>query len=61
MSMTANRRRVYQRSWFKREAKIDIRKRRKEYNRKIRYAKIDEDTTEKAARLHKHLYAHTVS
>ena len=61
MSMTANRRRVYERSWFKREAKFDIRKRRKEYNRKIRHVKIDEDTTEKAVRLHKYLYEHTVS
>ncbi len=61
MSMTANRRKVYERSWFRREAKHDIRKRRKEYNRKIRHAKIDEETTEKAARLHKHLYEHTIS
>lgn len=48
MSMTANRRRVYSRSWYRRECKFNMRRRRKEYNRKIRYAKISEDLTSKA-------------
>lgn len=45
MSMTANRKSVYHRSWFKRECKVDMRKRRREYNRKIRHSKITEDST----------------
>lgn len=42
MSMTKSRRNVYNRSWYKRECKINMKKRRREYNRKIRYAKITE-------------------
>lgn len=42
--MTESRRRVYNRSWYKRECKEDMRKRRKEYNRKIRHAKIDDES-----------------
>jgi len=48
MSMTANRKKVFQRSWYRRECKIDMRRRRKEYNRKIRYAAINDDMTPKA-------------
>ena len=44
MSMTKSRRNVYNRSWYKRECKIDMKKRRREYNRKIRHAKITEDS-----------------
>ena len=44
MSMTKSRRNVYARSWYKRESKINMRMRRKEYNRKIRYAKVTEDS-----------------
>ena len=44
MSMTKSRRNVYARSWYKRESKINIHMRRKEYNRKIRYAKVTEDS-----------------
>lgn len=43
--MTRSRRSVYRKSWYRRECKIDMRLRRKEYNRKIRYAKIDDDYT----------------
>lgn len=42
--MTRNRERVYNRSWYKRECKVNMRARRKEYNRKVRYAKITEDS-----------------
>ena len=45
MSMTKSRRNVYNRSWYKRECKINMRVRRKEYNRKIRHTKITEDST----------------
>lgn len=38
--MTKNRSRVYNRSWYKRDCKIDMKKRRKEYNRKVRHLKI---------------------
>ena len=48
MSMTKNREKVYRRSWYPRECKIDMRRRRKEYNRKIRYAKVSDDITSKA-------------
>ena len=48
MSMTENRRKVYKRSWYRRECKFDMKRRRKEYNRKIRHAKISEDITPKA-------------
>ena len=44
MSMTKSRRSVYNRSWYKRQCKIDMRNRRKEYNRKIRHAKLTEDS-----------------
>ena len=44
MSMTKSRRNVYARSWYKRESKINMRMRRKEYNRKIRHAKVTEDS-----------------
>jgi hypothetical protein len=47
MSMTKSRRNVYARSWYKRESKINMRMRRKEYNRKIRYAKVTEDSCSK--------------
>ena len=39
--MTLSRRMTYRRGWYERECKIDKRKRRREYNRKIRYS---EDT-----------------
>lgn len=48
MSMTANRCKVYRRSWYRRECKFDMKRRRKEYNRKIRHAKITDDTTSKS-------------
>ena len=48
MSMTETRRKVYRRSWYKRECKFDMKRRRKEYNRRIRHAKISEDITPKA-------------
>lgn len=48
MSMTKNREKVYRRSWCQRECKIDMRRRRREYNRKIRYAKVSDDMTSKA-------------
>lgn len=41
--MTQARRSVYARSWFNREIKIDMRNRKKEYNRKVRHMKIDAD------------------
>lgn len=44
MSMTKSRKNVYNRSWYKRESKIDMRKRKKEYNRKARHAKLTEDS-----------------
>lgn len=47
--MTKNRRDVYKRSWYSRECKVNIRARRKQYNRKIRYSKIYEDSTSKEA------------
>lgn len=47
MSMTKSRRNVYARSWYKRESKINMRMRRKEYNRKIRHAKVTEDSCSK--------------
>lgn len=45
MSMTKSRRQVYRRSWYMRECKIDMRKRRREYNRKIRHMRITEDSS----------------
>ena len=47
MSMTKSRKNVYRRSWYKRECKIDMKKRRREYNRKIRHAKLTEDSCSK--------------
>ena len=47
MAMTTSRRNVYRRGWYKRECKEDMKRRRKEYNRKIRYAKISEDSCDK--------------
>lgn len=44
MSMTLSRRNVYKRSWYRRECKFDIKRRRREYNRKIRHTKITEDS-----------------
>ena len=44
MSMTKSRENVYRRSWYKRECKFDMKKRRREYNRKIRHAKLTEDS-----------------
>ena len=44
MSMTKSRRNVYHRSWYKRECKFNMKQRRREYNRKIRHAKITEDS-----------------
>ena len=43
MSMTKSRREVYRKSWYDRECKVDKRLRRREYNRKVRHMKIDED------------------
>lgn len=45
MSMTNSRRNVYKRSWYKRECNVDMRRRRREYNRKVRHAKITEDSS----------------
>lgn len=42
--MTKNREKVYNRSWYKRECKVNMRSRRKEYNRKVRHAKVTEDS-----------------
>lgn len=42
--MTKNRQSVYNRSWYKRECKYDMKRRRKEYNRKIRHYPITEDS-----------------
>ena len=61
MSMTANRRKVYRRSWYRRECKFDMKRRRKEYNRKIRYAKITENTTSKSLMNLRKLKWNTVS
>lgn len=47
MSMTKNRERVYRRLWYRRECKIDMKRRRREYNRKVRHAKITEDSSVK--------------
>ena len=47
MSMTKSRKNVYNRSWYQRECKIDMRIRKKEYNRKIRHAKLTEDSCSK--------------
>lgn len=41
--MTKNRQSVYNRSWYEHECKFDKKRRRKEYNRKVRHMKIDEN------------------
>lgn len=41
--MTKNRQSVYNRSWYEHECKFDKKRRRKEYNRKVRHIKIDEN------------------
>ena len=62
MSMTKTRENVYHRSWYQRECKIDMRKRKKEYNRKIRHAKITEDSCSKGYnKMFKRLEWNTVS
>ena len=42
--MTLSRRNVYKRSWYRRECKVNIKARKREYNRKIRHAKLNEDS-----------------
>lgn len=44
MSMTKSRRSVYNKSWYKRECRFDMKRRRREYNRKIRHQKLTEDS-----------------
>lgn len=44
MSMTLSRRNVYNRSWYKKEYKYNMKQRRKEYNQKSRHARICEDS-----------------
>lgn len=44
MGMTKARRNVYQRSWYHRECKTNMKSRKREYNRKVRHAKILEDS-----------------
>lgn len=62
MSMTKSRRNVYARSWYKRESKINMRMRRKEYNRKIRHAKVTEDScSRRYMKQHKYLEWDTMS
>jgi hypothetical protein len=61
MSMTKTRRRVYSRSWYRRECKIDMRKRRREYNRKIRHSKITENSSVKEYKALMKLEWHTVT
>ena len=41
--MTKNRQSVYNRSWYDHEIKFDKKRRRKEYNRRVRHMKIDEN------------------
>ena len=47
MSMTKSRRNVYNRSWYKRECKFNMKRRKREYNRKIRHAKITEESCDR--------------
>ena len=47
MSMTKSRRSVYNRSWYKRECRFDIKRRKREYNRKVRHKKLSEDSCSK--------------
>lgn len=44
MSMTNSRKNVYNKSWYKRECKFDMKRRKREYNRKIRHQKLCEDS-----------------
>lgn len=44
MSMTKSRRSVYNKSWYERECRFDMKRRRREYNRKIRHQKLTEDS-----------------
>lgn len=41
--MTKNRQSVYNRNWYEHECKFDKKRHRKEYNRKVRHMKIDEN------------------
>lgn len=60
--MTRSRRNVYNRSWYRRECKMDMRQRRKEYNRKIRHAKVTEDSCSRGyAKMLKSLEWNTIS
>lgn len=61
MGMTKSRKNVYRRSWFERESKENMRMRRSEYNRKIRYAKITEDSTAKETKRLNNIYWDTMS
>ena len=61
MSMTENRRKVYRRSWYRRECRFDMKRRRKEYNRKIRHAKITDDSTSKSLMNLRYLEWNTVT
>lgn len=47
MGMTKSRRNVYSRSWYKRECKLGMKQRKREYNRKVRHAKISEESCDR--------------
>lgn len=59
--MTNSRRRTYRRGWYRREIKLDMRKRRREYNRRIRHTKITEDSTPNEAKHRNRLCWNTIS
>lgn len=59
--MTNSRRRTYRRGWYRREIKLDMRKRRREYNRRIRHTKINEDSTPNEAKHRNRLCWNTIS
>ncbi len=61
MSMTRTRERVYNRSWYRRECRFDMKRRRREYNRKIRHSKITEDSSAKEYKMLMKLCWDTVS
>ena len=61
MSMTLSRKNVYRRSWYRRECKINMKTRRKEYNRRVRHAKITEDSTVSEYKNLRKLYWNTVT
>ena len=61
MSMTLSRKNVYRRSWYRRECKINMKARRKEYNRRVRHAKITEDSTVSEYKNLRKLYWNTVT